>query len=364
MPWFDERHRSAVTRLAQRFLRLCAGALLCVAATGCSILPASVDAEFAPPAPGEANPYGSRLKMPLPPAATPEAEAFVLPKLSDLPLASGQIIAVDDTAGVAMLHTLFASEFKPWVHLGIVVIEPEGPVVYDVNGDMFFLPGVSPAKFGDGYVRRWPLAEFLKYHVHSERFAGLFAPPGEVNVDGMMAFIRKHHEARTPFDHYFNLDNQKELYCSEFVALALEAGGLAPVTPIPTRDNRSLAAMREYVGITAKSVILPGQLVDPSRLKVMIAGDVPPAHINVHFEIRRELHRRLFPDTRVGLLLEIDAAERTMHFREDVLAFIQRTLRGLPATDMDQETVRAHVLREADQFFTTVSSPATAALSP
>lgn len=159
-------------------------------------------------------------------------------------------------------------------------------------------------------------------------------------MDGMMAFIRKHHEARTPFDHYFNLDD----------------------TPIPTRDNRSLAAMREYVGITAKSVILPGQLVDPSRLKVMITGDVPAAHIDVHFEIRRELHRRLFPDTRVGLLLEIDAAERTMHFRDDVWAFIQRTLRGLPATDTDPETVRAHVLREADQFFTNVSSPATAAL--
>ncbi|MFN3618446.1 MAG: hypothetical protein ACK4K3_13445 [Aquabacterium sp.] len=80
MSWFDNRHHSAVTRLTEQLLRLCAVGLLCLAATGCSILPASVDAEFAPPARGEPTPYGSRLKMPPPPAATPEAPAFVLPK--------------------------------------------------------------------------------------------------------------------------------------------------------------------------------------------------------------------------------------------------------------------------------------------
>ena len=347
--------------------------LPCLVFSGCSVIPVRVAAELAPPARGEFNPFAPRHDrasndrsgnvVAERPSRVP-AVWYQMPALEELPLANGQIIAMDGRDPHGFFATMFAVEYQPWTHLGIVAIEADGPVVYDVNGSLFFLPGASPAKHGSGRVRRWPLREFLESRSSGGQFLGIFSPPQGVDVDRMLAFVRQHHAAETRFDHLYDLSDQRALYCSEFVALAVQAGGGDPVVPIPAIDNRSISVIREYVGITTPSFILPGQLADVRRLVILVTPDMPVRHIDVHFEIRRELHRRFSRDARVGTLVGISPLDRSMVWRENVAEFIRQTLEAFPKIEIDVAKIRLEVRRMADQFFVSVPASPVAASSP
>ena len=347
--------------------------LPCLVFSGCSVIPVRVAAELAPPARGEFNPFAPRHDrasndrsgnvVAERPSRVP-AVWYQMPALEELPLANGQIIAMDGREPHGFFATMFAVEYQPWTHLGIVAIEADGPVVYDVNGSLFFMPGASPAKHGSGRVRRWPLREFLESRSSGGQFLGIFSAPQGVDVDRMLAFVRQHHAAETRFDHLYDLSDQRALYCSEFVALAVQAGGGDPVVPIPAIDNRSISVIREYVGITTPSFILPGQLADVRRLVILVTPDMPVRHIAVHFEIRRELHRRFSRDARVGTLVGISPLARSMVWRENVAEFIRQTLEAFPKIELDVEKIRLEVRRMADQFFVSVPASPVAASSP
>lgn len=330
-------------QVAWLFLILMASVVL----SGCLVLPAPIATELGPAQQGEHNPFARRqaqFDWPADAAARPNPP----PVLSDLPLASGQIVVLDDTSPRGFFSSLMSAVYHPWTHIGILSLETDGPVVYDTDGDPVFIPGLPPTTFGTGRVRRLPLAKY----VGSALLAGIFDLPPGVDASKVVEFVRGHYERGTPFDFHFNPEDSRALYCAELVMLALQAGGAAPVNLVPMRSNRSYSLMREWLQMRSPNLVVPGQLVDASRLVAQWRPGFAPSQVLAHFEIRRELLRRFGPDTRIGLMMGWDG---DFFLRPEVFDFAVNTLIEFRAFEGSAEDIRREVRRLADLYF--VDSP-------
>ncbi|XZE52857.1 YiiX/YebB-like N1pC/P60 family cysteine hydrolase [Planctomycetaceae bacterium SH139] len=103
--------------------------------------------------------------------------------------------------------TVSQGEFS---HVGMVVVEDNEPVVYDVSER-----GVSALPFGK-YVTQYG---FQRVTIRRPDPAIYHALPAAV------AHIRQHAAKGTPFDHKFAPGDDK-LYCTELIANAFQAGGV------------------------------------------------------------------------------------------------------------------------------------------
>lgn len=338
----------------------------CLLQTGCLVLPEQIAAEMSPARPGEPNPFA---RSAVPAAATAfnavisEARASTVPLrhaplLTDLPLASGQLVLSNQTSPNGYFTSLFALEYQPWTHVGILSLEADGPVVYDSDGDIQPIPGFPPSMFGAGQVRRLPFQEFLDI----KHMVGLYALPPGVDAEKVVVYARKQYELGTPFDHYFNSADSSALYCAELVARALEAGGAPPVVPAPMRDNRSVVQLRQWMRIPEHRMIFPGQLISPERLVARWGGGFSPVQIDADFEIRRELSRRFDPAARMGFLFEM--RPRELLIRDEVRTFVVDTMVRFSTFEGDVESIQREVRRLADLYFVNLPLGPAVAASP
>jgi len=234
---------------------------------------------------------------------------------SALPLASGQIVVSETGDALSLFFSLFTQDFAPWVHAGILAIEDGVPYVYDATGTVWPIPGVRPTAMVGGGVRRVALARFVR----GKRVVGFYTPAPEVDTTALVGFARMHHARGTPFDPYFDAGDASALYCTEFVALGLQAAGAPVIVGAPMRENTSLAATLDWLQIRARRLILAGQLLRAAHEVAIWSPDLSRAQVEAYFAAKRELHQRFGVNARLGHLFRWTGF--TLALRDEVRVF-------------------------------------------
>ncbi len=232
-----------------------------------------------------------------------------------LRLRDGQVIVIEDDEALSFALNLLASEYRPYVHAGLIVLEDGQPFVYEAWA--IYKPRLSgrPTRNPGGGVRRVTLDSFL-------RRPGIIAihepPPG---ADGAAAadYARASLAARTPFDEFFDAGDAASVYCAEFVARAWEAGGAAPADGIAVSGNPSVRMLLEWFEVRAPRLVLAGELLRGNRI-ALIDRQRNLAQIERHFARRRELHRRFTGDQRLGNVFRWSGM--SLAFRPQVAAYL------------------------------------------
>jgi hypothetical protein len=274
-----------------------------------------------------------------------------------LPLASGQVVVSEIGGAASLLFSLFADQFQPFVHAGILVIEHGDPYVYEAMGTLWPALGGPPTDAMSGKVRRTSFVRF----VQDKRLVGIYDPPPGVDPIKVADFALAHYRNATPFDAYFDFRNHDKLYCTEFVALALAAAGAGPIQLTPLRKNPSLEVALRWLKIEAPEIVLAGSLIAPEQHVGTLSRTYTPAQIRAYFALKCELHRRFTVDQRLGDVFRWTATG--LQLRDEVSRFMREGLARfaeVPAADLitatqnlaieilgplslDQPTFAAHV---------------------
>ena len=326
---------------------------------GCSWLPEPVLLELAPLQKGESDAFAP------PPTLTLASESnweVAAEHRSQAPpeseLVSGRVLVWANREAVGLFVGLFTEKFLPWTHVGIISVEPDGVWVYDTNAIRISLTGEPLTDAEAGGMRRIRYRDYLL----SDRVYGLYAPPNDVNVEQMLDFVRMHFKRATRFDAHFNSADASELYCSEMVALAFEAGGGAKVKTEPVRANRSFELVRRWMNIPAYGFYLPGQLVAADRQIALWSPAFSPAQILAFFEAQSVLANRLKDDTRLGQLMDWDTSMSSLldalKLRSAPQQFLDASLFAVAKDTQrapDPVAVQREVRRVAERHFTATS---------
>lgn len=213
-----------------------------------------------------------------------------------LPLRSGQLIASDSGAPDSLLIPLIGEVFTPLLHAGIIVVETDGPYVYEGYATLSPFGVGPPTDRMHGSIRRTPLSRYLR----RQRIVAIYDAPGVTDPAAVADFARARMRDQTPFDPYFDWGDHSRLYCTEFVALALHAGGAPLPTPVPVRDNASLRIAFNWLGITAADIITVRSMVGESEPAALLSRRYSIEQVRAHFAAKEELHRRFVADQKLG----------------------------------------------------------------
>jgi hypothetical protein len=213
-----------------------------------------------------------------------------------VPVREGQIAVIERPGATSLLLSLVAARYEPFVHAGLVVVDDGEPYVYEAMG--VFKPRFSgrPTLGMGGGVRRVKLAAFLA----RDGIAALYEPEAAVDREAAAAFARVNLAARTPFDDTFDARDARRLYCVEFVARALEAGGAPRVAGVMLSTNPSMRVVLDWLEIDGPAILLAGELLDEDRRVLLASRNLTREQIDMYFARKRELHRRFTVDQRLG----------------------------------------------------------------
>lgn len=268
---------------------------------GCIHMPRDVRQQLDCP-PAQASNYGGAR------ACKSDVEAVIakagntqrrVASIGEVPYQTGQIILIERPGAVSLFLSLMAERFAPYIHAGVIVVDDGTPYVYEAFG--FLMPRMSgsPTDGMRGGVRRVTLASFLK----RDGIIAIFEPPEEIDRAAIAAYVRLQAARRTPFDGYFDSTDAARLYCVEFVAHALEAGGAEWPAGSPVSANASALVARKWLKITAPELLLAGDLVNPARRVWLSGRRYSEAQIDAYFKLKQELHRRFTSEQKLGSLL-------------------------------------------------------------
>lgn len=321
---------------------------LSLALAGCATLPAPLATELQAGSPQEPDPY--RERQPLPAAATPASVGALATAPDAAHLLSGLILVWSNPDAAGLFIGLFGEPFMPWTHIGVISVEPDGVFVYDTNANLS-LTAEGPATGHQGRgVQRTPYQRY----VDSGYIYGLYAPPPEVNITRMLDHVRTQYTRHVPFDARFDADDASALYCTELVAHAWVAAGAAPLRPVPARNNRSYNLVRRMLGIPDSGFWLPDQFADPERQLAVWSRRYTPGQIEALFAARRELARRLMPETRLGRLIRWQGMATSLsdaiRLREGPQRFVDAAL-ALAEPQAPPEHIRERVVALAEHHF-------------
>ena len=271
-----------------------------------------------------------------------------------LPLESGQIIVTSSESTLDIFVSLLPSVYNPYVHAAVLSIENGKPYIYEEFGRQWLNPFVkSPTDAISGRVKRVPLYEFLERYAFIEIW-----DPADLDKAAIVKFAQLHFEQRTPFDPYFDHNEKDALYCTEFVALALEAGGAAKFTVIPNRSNRSARIVLDWLKVP-EEMIQTSTLVASSNRVATLSLTKTLTDIRVMDEVRREFYRRFTCDQRVGNLFSV--AGPTVRLRPPAEQFRKDAMILFEPADMPPDTavIRNAVRELANEHLGPFSSPST-----
>jgi hypothetical protein len=251
-----------------------------LALQGCMNLPASIREELQCAAPDH---FGN-------------AECQAELQWRGLPLRQAQIIVIERGTAQSFVMALLAEQYFPYTHAGLVVLDDGEPYVYESFAVLKPRLRGRPTRDAGGGVQRVPLASFLR---RKGTIAIHDAPPG-VDREAVVAFARARLAARTPFDEFFDARDAHAVYCTEFVARALEAGGAPPYPGIPVTANASARKLLDWLEVRAPRLLLAGEVLRDTRRRVLIDQWHTREQIDSLAARRRELHRRFTRDQRLG----------------------------------------------------------------
>jgi len=268
---------------------------------------------------------------------TPVPLSLRLPEGKEvLDLKSGQIIMTDSGGPSAVFFSLFTEDFTPYIHSGIIVMENNRAFVYESYGTFQPALGGRPTDYIKGEVSRTPLEIF----VQRGKFAKIYNPPPDADPQKIADFVVEQHRLKTPFDPYFRFDEHESLYCTELVALAIEAAGgkLPELSPFP--DNPSLTIVREWLGITDKGTIQAKPFIDPERLVGTLSVLDSQIRFAVYIELKREIHRRFTRNQKLGNLFQWKNSN--LEFRMPIILFLSK---GLHLYEKDEDIPSRKVIK-------------------
>ena len=213
-----------------------------------------------------------------------------------LRLRSGQLIASDAGGADSLLLSLMGEQFTPFLHAGILAIEDGEAFVYESYATIRpFIVG-PPTAAMRGRIRRITLERFLG----RQRVTAIFDPPASVDKSAVAAFARARHLDGTPFDPYFDWRDRSALYCTEFAALALHAGGAPLPRAVPIRNNRSLRVALKWLRISAPEIVTVAALTQDAKRVAIISRRLDTLEVEAYFAAKRELHARFTADQKLG----------------------------------------------------------------
>lgn len=263
------------------------------------------------------------------------------------PLRDGDIVMSVTSDPMSLVYILNSTEFSRYVHVGVVSIEDGEPYVYEAVGWGLPLPGEVPTDAIDGAIYRSRFQDFL----WRQRTVEVYAPPPQVNRNQVAAYARTAYKNKLPFDPYFDATNHDKVYCTEFVALALETSGHAGFTLVPRNKNASLSVAIRWLKLDNALTLPADVLVQGAETVAVISHDLEMIEILLWHEIRRELFQRFTPDQRLGYLFKWRGSE--LEYRADVQTFIDQALalKSVLASHTDKAELRQAVQSVAAKLF-------------
>ena len=234
-----------------------------------------------------------------------------------LPLQSGQLVVSDSGDPDSLLMSMLGEQYTPYGHAGILSIE--GGVAYVYEGYALLWPILNgpPTDAMRGHIRRVTLEQYLD----RQRVTAIFDPPAGVDKAAVVAFARARHVDRTEFDPYFDWRDHTRLYCTEFAALALHAGGQPLPTPVRVRDNASLRIALDWLKVSAPEIVTAGSLTEGAERVALISRRLSAREVEAYFAAKRELHRRFTTDQKLGSIWSW--SWRGLRLRPQVAAFLE-----------------------------------------
>lgn len=213
-----------------------------------------------------------------------------------LPLQSGQLVVSDSGDADSLLMSMLGEQYTSYGHAGILSIEGGKAYVYEGYALLWpFLSG-PPTDAMHGHIRRVTLEQYIG----RQRVTAIFDPEPGVDKAAVAAFARARHEDGTEFDPYFDWRDHTRLYCTEFAALALQAGGRSSPTPVQVRDNASLRVALDWLKVRAPAIVTAGSLTEGAERVALISRRMTAREVEAYFAAKRELHRRFTNDQKLG----------------------------------------------------------------
>lgn len=245
---------------------------------------------------GCAEPTFARLHF-LDAKETPERPATYL----GLPLRTGQVILSEAPGAYSLLFSLAPERHFDFTHAAILVMEDGEPYVYEMTGEYKLGLGDTPTEGIEGSCKRMPLTEYALAYLYVE----VFDPPPGVDGEKVGAWVQERYREGAAFDAYFDYDEHEKLFCSEFVQLALEAGGAPPVELVDVRKQPSLQRLLGWLGVARERCLPAGLFAHPQRSAAALGQSPTLTAAACYFAAKAELHRRFSDDQRLGNLFQM-----------------------------------------------------------
>ena len=234
-----------------------------------------------------------------------------------LPLQSGQLVVSDSGDPDSLPMSMLGEQYTSYGHAGILSIEAGKAYVYEGYALLWPFFGGPPTDAMHGRIRRVTLEQY----VGRQRVTAIFDPAAGVDKAAVAAFARARHEDGTKFDPYFDWRDHKRLYCTEFAALALHAGGRPLPTPVRVRDNASLRIALDWLKVRAPAIVTAGSLTEGAERVALISRRLTAREVEAYFAAKRELHRRFTDDQKLGNIWSW--SWRGLQLRPQVEAFLE-----------------------------------------
>ena len=310
------RHPLAERLRRGAWLRL-AVMLLPAALAACVSLPPGVEREFACDR-DLPNNYGGAVACGTWQADQPAAgDVF-----HGLPVRDGLVVLIERVDPASLFLSLAAQRHAAFVHAGLIVMENDGPMVYESFGRFTPWGRGPPTRHMRGGLRRVTLRSFLQRPGIIEAYA----PPPGTDVDAVVRYARAHLDLRTAFDGHFDAADDAAFYCVEFVSRALVAGGAAPLAHVPLTANASMRVVLDWLEVNPAGLQLAGDLAEPSRRLWRVSRFYRSEQIDRYFALQRELHARFTPAQKLGALFVWRGSG--LQWRPPVRAYLEAGLRN------------------------------------
>jgi hypothetical protein len=222
-----------------------------------------------------------------------------------LPFETGQILLSEAPGPHGILFTLAPNRFFRFTHSAMIVLDEQGePYVYDMSAEFKPTLATNPPDSLHGGVRKTSIADYVGIHLYVE----VFDPPTGVDRRKMAQKVLEIEQAGVDFDAHWDFDDDRALFCSEFIVDVLEAGG-APRPPlVGLTENASLRKVLTWFGVTSIES-LPAAALPREKLVAAFSRWPTRASGTAYLEAKRELYRRFTPDQSIGDLLELDGLD-------------------------------------------------------
>jgi hypothetical protein len=248
-----------------------------------------------------------------------------------LPLKDGQIVLCEGPGAYSFLFSLGTEGYSNFTHAGVIVFEEGVPHVYEMTGE--YKAGGFDDSPTDGIVgecRRLPFLDYAMAYLYIE----VYDPPEGVDPKKVTDWVRARYEEKTPFDPYFSYAEHEALFCTEFVQLALEAGGDKPTKPERVRQHPDLQRMLVWASVANEWSLPAGsffQRFDPKNYRGALGMLPSRTAAYCYFAAKAELHRRFTLDQRLGNMFRMDGFA-DIELRPAVSAFLSKAVRLFPVS--------------------------------